>query len=335
MVSYRLRFVGPLHIGSGRPGDLSDLEALPRSDKLASAILSLWTAVEPSTDPASLTELANTPPFAVSSAMPMVQVNRQWEALLFIPVGLAESLASVTSIDRKQRKRLRFADAAALREMLANKFPGRFSLRSDAIISGGGSDAPLWHRESRLRLQVDRLGDRASEGLLYHFDAVRFAEDVRLCIVAQFLDSQVRLTFEAALRLLGDEGLGGDRSSGYGRFVVETSQDGFTPQLGDGARLSLSLLHPSRQEVQTGLLDPPAAYQIIPRGGWITGAGAGPAIRRKVLNMLGEGSVVRDLGRDSYGDSVAVMEPVAERALDHPVYRSGRAVTVPIAMRET
>lgn len=333
-MSYRLCVPGPLHIGSGRPGDLSELEALPRSDKLASAILSLWSAVEPSISPAALTELANNPPFAISSAMPMLQLGGQWETLLFIPVGLAESLGSIAAIDRKRRKRLRFADAAALKQMLANQFPNDFSLRGDAIVSGNGSDAPLWHRESRLRLQVDRLGDRPSPGLLYRFDAVRFAEDVRLCIVAQFLDRQVRPAFEAALRLLGDEGLGGDRTSGYGHFVVESAQDGFTPQLGHGARLSMSLLHPSRQEVETGLLDPPAAYQLVPRGGWITGAGAGPAIRRKVLNMLQEGSVVRDLGGGSYGDAAAVMEPVAVRGLDHPVYRSGRAVTVPIATRE-
>jgi CRISPR-associated protein Csm4 len=186
-------------------------------------------------------------------------------------------------------------------------------------------------KQSRLRLAANRLGDGPIPGLLYEFGAIHFDPNVRLTVVAAFSDSRTRPDFEGTLRLLGDEGVGADRSSGYGRFEVEAAEP-FTVSLGAGMRLSLSLLHPAEAEVTGGLLDEPARYDLVIRGGWVTGPGA-RTLRKRNVRMLSEGSVIRDLGRERYGDSPEVLEPRPELGLHHPVYRPGVAVAVPIERR--
>ena len=149
-----------------------------------------------------------------------------------------------------------------------------------------------------------------------------------MTVVAHFRDAAVRPAVEAALRLLGDEGLGADRSAGYGRFVVEAAE-GFDVRLGRGMRLNLSLLHPSEAEIREGLLDRPATYDLVTRGGWVTTPGA-RSLRKQAVRMVAEGAVLCDLGRDTYGDSPEVLHPEPDLGLFHPVHRLGVAVTLPI-----
>ena len=169
------------------------------------------------------------------------------------------------------------------------------------------------------------------EGMLYEFGAVQLDGRARLTVVIDFIEEGSRREVEAALALLGDEGIGGDRSSGYGGFEIEQVIEDFGEEfadLGSGARLSLSLLYPARDEIEAGLLDAPAEYTITSRGGWVTAPGAGTT-RRKPVNMIVEGSIVRDLGRRSYGASPIVLEEVATAPAI--LYSGpGRAVTIPI-----
>jgi len=143
-----------------------------------------------------------------------------------------------------------------------------------------------------------------------------------------FFDAGCRTNVEAALALLGDQGIGADRTAGYGAFTIEDIEEVSAPDLGTGARLSLSLLHPTRDEIEQGLLDPPAEYVIASRGGWATSTNA-DSFRRKVVNMLAEGSIIKDLGHAGYGDSVMVLQP-GNSGPKHPVYRLGTAVTLPV-----
>ncbi len=180
-----------------------------------------------------------------------------------------------------------------------------------------------------MRLAVNRLGDGPIPGLLYEFGGVRFAAEVRLGVVASFADDAIRPAFEAALALLGEEGLGADRSSGYGRFAVEAS-DPFAPALGSGMRLCLSLCRPTRDEIGRGLLAEPARWDTVVRGGWVTSPGAG-SLRKRDVRMLAEGALVADLGSARVGDAPRVLEALPAQGLHHDVFRSGIAVAVPIA----
>ena len=97
LVAYRLALKGPLHLGTGREGDLADLDLLPRSDTLAAAIISLWRHVMPEASASDITHIAAEPPFAISSALPTVMVGGDWRPLLFIPAGTFDRLAELPS----------------------------------------------------------------------------------------------------------------------------------------------------------------------------------------------------------------------------------------------
>jgi len=349
LVQYLLRPLSAFHFGTGREDDPADLEDLPRSDTLAAAVVSVWPSAQPGFSDSDLERLAAAPPFVLSSAMPALERNGRVEPLLFVPPALIERISAKDPHAKRLRK-TRFADAGTIRALMARK-----ALAPDALlVSADGSllraDAPskssaepatkpnakpdeifearLWHHETRPRLSIDRSTGRGGEGILFRYASTVFRSDLFLAVLAEFRDPSCRSKFETALRILGEEGLGGGRSIGFGRFRVERVGNDFAPDFGHGARLTLSLMHPARSEVQAGLLDPPAAYTLVTRGGWVEIAGIGAA-RRKALNMLAEGSVVRDLNRNQYGDSVCVM--AAGPAMPHPVYRSGCALTIPIS----
>ena len=328
LVAYRLAFKGPLHLGTGREGDLADLDALPRSDTLAAALISLWRHVVPGAADSDVTPIAADPPFAISSALPTLRIGGKWQTLLFVPAGIFDRVANLSSARRKQLKRVRFADLDALRALLAGSIADNAAQYGEAMITEN-FQGELWSERSRMRLQVDRLGQPPMEGMFYEFGGVHLRRRVRLTVVVDFVDESCRRDLEAALALLGDEGIGGGRSVGYGGFGIEQVEEGFSAELGSGARLSLSLLHPSREEIESGLLDSPAEYLIVSRGGWATPAGTA-GLRRKAVDMIAEGSIIRDLGRAHYGASPMVLEAGGGAGLAHPVFRPGRAVTIPI-----
>ncbi len=350
LVRYLIRPLSTFHFGAGREDDPSDLEDLPRSDTLVSAVLSAWPSVAPGVASSELERLAAAPPFVLSSAMPTVERNGRLETMLFIPPGLIDRIAAGDASHKRLRK-ARFASVETLRAILARR-----QLAPDALlVSASGEllhgDLPeksasaagpmgaarladswrgrLWRREARPRLSIDRATGRGGEGILFRYATTAFRSDLFLSVLAEFKDPASRSTFETVLRLLGEEGIGGGRSIGCGRFKIERVESGFEPGLGHGARMTLSLMHPARAEVQDGALDPPAAYTLVTRGGWAEIAGVGAA-RRKSLNMLAEGSVIRDLGREQYGDSVCVIP--AGLTMPYAVYRSGCALTVPISV---
>ena len=330
LVAYRLRPGGALHIGTGREGDMADVEGLPRSDTLAAAIVSMWRHVVPGSTSSEITSVAAERRFAVSSALPTVKVANRWEPLLFVPPWLFDQAVAKDPSQRKFYKKIRFAPAEAIRNFLIGSPPRGFRGVGNALVPDGFAQQALWQSESRPRLEVNRLNGGPIVGRLFDFGAIRFTADVHLTLVAEFFEASAQSRLEAALRLLGDHGIGGDRSVGYGGFEVVAAEPFRPAELGNGARLTLSLLHPAAEEIQAGLLDPPANYLIVRRGGWVTAPGA-ESLRRRAVNLLAEGSIVRDLSRGSYGDSPMVLSSAPGLGLHHPVYRAGRAVTIPIS----
>jgi len=84
---------------------------------------------------------------------------------------------------------------------------------------------------------------------------------------------------------LGDEGLGGERSSGRGFFSLDQGSLSLGSDGGDKAVL-LSLCRPRKEE--TSVL-PRSSYGLITRRGWVAGKSDK---RKRSVRMLVEGSVI-------------------------------------------
>src|SRR5262249_30864117 len=154
-------------------------------------------------------------------------------------------IPALPAIERKKLKRVRFASVESLRSLLNGNMPPGVVAIGEALVPAS-FDGELWINQSRLRLQVDRMGDRPMDGQLYEFGGVQLSSKVCLTVIVDFIDKGCRSNVEAALSLLGDEGIGADRTAGYGSFAIDDAEAGFAVDLGTGARLCLSLLHPTR-----------------------------------------------------------------------------------------
>jgi len=132
----------------------------------------------------------------------------------------------------------------------------------------------------------------------------------------------------AALRLLGDIGIGGDRTSGHGLFTPEFSQGPQWAQLQSAsAFITLSLVYPKPEET-SALLNEASRYRLIKRGGWIGGVRSTPW-RRKTVRMVAEGSRLGGDPAQAWGDLVDVTpDDFMALGLPHRVYRWGFAFPV-------
>ena len=166
--------------------------------------------------------------------------------------------------------------------------------------------------------------------------------------VVSFADEEKQARWEspvkAAMRLLGDSGLGGRRSCGWGRSSEVQIVEGALPDL---------VLSPEPVETPNPEEEPKAApesaywllslfspreaesvdwsrgnYSILTRGGWVESDSSNGAAK-KHSRMVAEGSVLF-AGVPPLGAAL----DVAPEGGAHPVYRAGFALAVSIPWRE-
>lgn len=160
---------------------------------------------------------------------------------------------------------------------------------------------------------------------------IRFPEEVDETLVEKL---------QLVLDILGEEGLGGERSSGAGRFKAEwvdeedfdsTWQNILNPSEVTNPHYCLISLY-WQKTLPNGLLAPSAAYEIQGRSGWIASPFSGRQLRRQSLRMFAEGSV---FPISPLGELADVTPAEFKKYPDtHKIYRSGISLSLPINIRE-
>ncbi|BAZ31434.1 Csm4 family CRISPR-associated RAMP protein [Cylindrospermum sp. NIES-4074] len=178
------------------------------------------------------------------------------------------------------------------------------------------------------KIAVDRI-TRATN--LYHTGFVQFEwEDnpAGLYFLLQLspVGEKLANNLEAALHLLGEEGIGGERSSGAGRFKAEWEELPENWQqvvnFQDGTYHTLMSLFWDFP-IKPDFLDN-ASYEIQERGGWISENQQ----RRKMVRMFSEGSVFLPSPQGKLVD-------VTPKGFNkHRIYRSGISLSLPIKVKE-
>ena len=182
--------------------------------------------------------------------------------------------------------------------------------------------------QKQSKVAIDRL-TRATN--LYHTAFVRYRSHENnksgLYFLIELNDVTLENDLKAALSLLGEEGIGGERSSGAGRF--EPSWHDLDEQwqklvkFKGNAQSLISLYWDDDNLIS---LDK-SSYELQERGGWITSSGTNQR-RRKVM-MFAEGSVFTGMPIGKLAD-VTPYDSKGNRLSAHYVYRSGIAVSLPI-----
>ena len=183
-------------------------------------------------------------------------------------------------------------------------------------------DLIIWKPDTRARVTI---GSQNAGSQIWHVETVQFNTDCGLWFAAEFDSDETREKIETLLRVLGDNGIGGERNAGYGmfKFSNENTIDLPTAEAGNPF-VTLSPICPKSHEQLSVLLNGDVAYAINPLTGWVSTTGS--ASRRKQVNMFTEGSVL-NAGEEQRIGSLVDLSP---NGYAHPVYRYGYAWQVGI-----
>lgn len=359
---YRLTFPGGLHVGA-RGVNLEESSVSVPADTLFAALLDAhhrvggnvdeWFADVPDRDiPHKV--MTRDCPYRITSAFPFVR-----DVLFFpLPVPAQAFLSNALLKERrKDVKRIRFVSEGILRKMLAGEtlddwfFPeenDKADPKKGAALQGGAlwltvdevarlprayhlpvgkrhalHRQPVYAEVTTPRVTVNRINATST---IFHAGRVTFAAE---CGLWFGLTGVAPPEFERALRTLSEDGLGGERSAGYGAFSYTPphSLPLPDPQPG-GAALLLSRYHPRADET-SALQHREAGYELAAVAGWLR-SWDGAAQRRRRLWLVREGSVVYLPVDGQWGDVVDVRPTYKNPAADlpHPVWRYGLALAV-------
>lgn len=179
------------------------------------------------------------------------------------------------------------------------------------------------------KIAVDRITTATN---IYHTNFVYFQENAGLYFLVKFSKPEFENTFLNVLNFLGDEGIGGERSSGAGQFEVETSE--LTPEWEKVVNFKFdrgnfhSLISLFWEESLSNDFLADSSYELLRRGGWISSSPSGSQRRRKSIQMFAEGSVfpVKPMGK--------LADVTPDGFNYHHVYRSGISLSLPIKTTE-
>ena len=345
----RIDPTSPLHIGEPGIGVERCLSYIP-SDTLFGAICNAWAAIYGRENLETLLNSfpkdnaeENAPPFILSSAFPRLkELNNEY---FFFPKpfspppeaqfpgeteeDIAEKVAE-TMKDTEYLEKHLFENWIGGTHLIEGKSWNELMLRVSSQEDGVFSRISKDHFFARVRL--DRI---AHHSQLYFFKSIKFSQQREqgitygggLFFLASCSDD-MKQKLHGALKMLGDSGIGGERSLGYGRFSVNIDYipDGFLREPEDSnAFIILSLHHPTERDLQelAGANDR-NFYDLAQRGGWIDSPFIKSAQRKLRCRMLREGSV---LGFKPTG-KLANVTPAGNS--QHAIYRYGIPFTLKV-----
>ena len=331
---YRLTFKTQLHLGratgAAQTGSLGleKTETYIPADTLFSALCQTWSTFY---DTASLTDFLNqytaengSSPFTLTSAFPFTH-----DVYLFPKPLIFKSTS-------KKNKRVQFVSRSLFENIITGNPPTFDEKDEKNVITGEkvwvnseekkqlkkAMDEKLnvWETTTRPRVSIDRQTEESS---IWHVETVQFNTDCGLWFAINYDSDETKQKIETLLRVLGDNGIGGERNAGYGLFDFdEVALD--IPTAEDSTQfVTLSPICPKSSDQLEHLLKGDIAYNLNPLTGWV--GSHGTYKRRKQINMFTEGSVL-----NASDEPIGRLVDLKPDNWTHPVYRYGYAWQVGI-----
>ena len=346
----RLQFLGTAHFGELGIG-IEETSERVRSDTLFSALIAVYARMFGSQAVSELLQQfcdrENPPPFCISSTFIYQQVADKITYYLPKPLRFPWNYPDDDlNFFKTYKKKLNYLPL----EIWQRWYQGEGFADSDELITytnDGKSQGNLnqarafayvtcYKKRPLPKVAIDRV-TRATN--FYHTGIVQFQQDSQAHSGLYFLihfpcvNKTLEHNLKAVLKWLGDEGLGGERSSGSGQFKAKW--DSLSPtwqqvvDFKDNSYYTLMSLFwtNDEQKLNEAIADKKASYEIIERGGWVSSSPSGYQLRRKSIRMFAEGSVF-------------CSEPIGKLAdvtplgfTNHPIYRSGVSLSLPIKVK--
>lgn len=320
---FKLHFRTPLHIGLGRSAYDSSSSIL-HSDTISSAL----AAIKAQHGASSEEILSFMGSFVVSSAFPFM------EEMYFLPRPFLANRIIIDDNDsadnRKLLKSVQYIELSVWKDFVNGSTP---SIRSSQI--HGEYVIPLdceyfvtpLQKQEIVRLSVNRSNEKSGNPFYFEWSYFNSANDCGLYFIVE-AGNNVMNELEMFLRELGETGIGTDKTVGGGQFDISTDCIEL-PTVESDAWLSLSLYLPSLEEQETICMED-SYYNISLRGGFIAGSTIYEFrhLWKKSVYMYEEGSVFSLKTRP---DGVIIdLRPEWNAKEMHPVFRSGKALFIPV-----
>ncbi len=313
---YKLKFLTPIHLSSD-PLSLGKAEVILHSDTLFSAIANSFAMLFSVDD-----EFFSSPPFTISSAFPY------YKETLFLPKPIVKFNIPPSQFEefRKKIKKAKFISVDIFNKFVngaeINLSEENFS--ETDFISEEPIKEKIYSYSERPRALVPRAG---GDTAIFYSNAIKFGNHAGLYFFASFQDNDAKKQFDSALYLLGDNGIGGERSAGYGLFKFESQKSGKIGVENGEYFMALSLYCPTEEEIKSGVLKN-ARYAILTRQNWIFSGSARP-MRSKSIGMFTEGSVFLNT-TNATGKMTDITPEIAENRLKHRIIRYGKVFKIPL-----
>lgn len=318
-ILYRFRPRGPFAFGSAAGRGVS---ATIGSDALFSAVcLGLRDMFGPMRLSSFLRVVrasGSAPPVRLSSAVPYAG------PVLFLPTPMVEEAPNTDWVSiglfEQLVERRKPAGVTSLQE-------GRIAVTEDERKSVAAlPTGKVWTEllRNRTALGAGGLETFVSQG-------VHFGPDCGLAVLA-IVESEWRQDLDTAFRWLGDAGVGGERSSGYGQFDLAIEEINLPEAMNPAAYCTLSYYVPTARELEAGVLNRPAHYDIEERGGWMS-HNNGTNLRHKSVPMIVPGSVLAPLTMQPQPEAPAgrASDVTPEGFREYDVLRAGWAFPIGVA----
>jgi CRISPR-associated protein Csm4 len=275
-------------------------------------------------------------PFVLSSAFPRAGQVR------FFPTPLRFSSRHSDKIKPKDIKRIQFVSEEIFRSLLngANLIDliesGILLQNRTLLVSASendhlprairNGDEPVWKIGKRPRVTLERGVPKSN---IYFTGQTVYHPEGGLWFAIRWLldDAQLKTRVANLLEDLGDAGIGGERSSGFGACRIEQAGILDLPDSTGTPWVSLSRYLPRKDETNA-LSAPEAAFKLETIGGWIYSP-TKKGERRRTIHLLSEGSVLGAVSNRIPGQ-VVDLQPDYEgkRPLGHDVWRNGMALAI-------
>ena len=321
---YKLRFTSPLHLGDER-ADYDKTKLVYHSDSMYAAMTSALAKVG-----VSIPSNADFG-FAISSLFPYYQKEPDSEAVYFLPRLLKQDQFEPGL--RKKVKKVEWLDVCSFNKQLngENLFEGDINqdLMKDSYFTEKDIDDDFISNQVNQRVKVSR--DGSEEARPFYMERLFFKGESGLFFLAT--DKTERI--DKALDLLKDEGIGTDRTVGNGFFTW--TPDEIKLELPKSNMIcNLSMFIPETKEQLKNMFDDDrVAYNFQKRGGWITDAGLN-TYRKNNIYMFNEGSIFKNTDNIEsaviQGKVVNLKPEIEHINIEHPIYRDGRAIFIPVVL---
>lgn len=330
--AYKLHFTAPLHISNQHEDENTSLRTI-HSDTLYAALISCLAKAGHSIPQDG--DLG----FTISSLFPYFQKDENSAPTYFLPIPLHHKQAEIKDFTMlKKVKRVQWVDSSLYGKVLAGKslFEGteNHSLIQDSYLSdvqlpedANGSREFVRSEVSQRVTLSSRIGEEDAKP--YYIDKILFRHHAGLFFLAE---GETTL-LDKALVILSSEGIGTDRNVGLGFFDFTT--DSITIDLPEKAnhQLALSLLIPaSKEQLEMLMSSERVAYDFVRRGGWIT-TYPYMTLRKNAIYGFLPGSVFHkemETACSTIGKIVNLKPEVEGIEIDHPVWRNGKSIMLPI-----